>query len=246
MVRRLVGGSGELVPVRKQQLVDLVVQQLDERLRNGEFAVGRKLPSELELASMFGVGRTTIREAIRVFSHAGVLDVRQGDGTYVRAPGRDVSLAERLRDARVIDVYEVRQALEVEAAGLAAQRRDEQDLEVIRNLVARLRGAVQTRNRAQFLATDLSLHLAVVSSTKNPVLIDFYHSFVPSLEVALTQVVGIPGAMERCVARHERLLEALIDRDRETARSRTQAYLESVSSLLREIVGEAVPVANPG
>src|SRR5581483_9202285 len=130
-------------PVRRERLADQVVHQLRRRLAAGEFAVGQKLPPEPELMAQLAVGRTTIREAVRALAHAGYLDVRQGDGTYVRAldPGQD-QLAERLRQARVPEVYELRRALELEMARLAALRWDGDDLARIHAALERLQASV--------------------------------------------------------------------------------------------------------
>jgi GntR family transcriptional repressor for pyruvate dehydrogenase complex len=237
------GGEAAAAPVRPRQLVDLVVEELERWLRDGRFPVGSKLPSEPELMTRFGVGRTTIREAIRVFSHARMLEVRQGDGTYVRAlaPPPTATLVEPVRGARALEVFEVRRALELEAVRLAALRRDASDLRTLRRLVARLRGSLAAGDRAEFLAVDIELHLAMARSAKNPVLLDFYRSFASVLQEAIAQVLLLPGAMESCVARHERALEAITRRDAERAQALTAGHLESVTAMLRDLVDRRAP-----
>src|SRR5271169_875714 len=115
--------------IRRQQLVEQVIEHLNNVISSGTYAIGAKLPAEPQLMEELGIGRSTLREAIRVLSHNGVLEVRQGDGTYVRAlPDSGETLARRLRRARVREVQEVRKTLEIEIVRLAAERHKEEDL----------------------------------------------------------------------------------------------------------------------
>jgi len=86
--------------VRRPQLVDEVIGQLRERFASGDFEVGDTIPSESALIAELGVGRTTLREAIRVLEYAGILEVRRGSGTFVRSLSGNDSFATRLRQAR--------------------------------------------------------------------------------------------------------------------------------------------------
>src|SRR4051794_21728035 len=89
-------------PVRRQPLVDQILNHLQQQIAEGKYPIGSKLPSEPELMAQLAVGRSTLREAMRVLAHMGLVDVRPGDGTYVRepAPGTE-SLGQRLQRARV-------------------------------------------------------------------------------------------------------------------------------------------------
>jgi GntR family transcriptional repressor for pyruvate dehydrogenase complex len=232
-------GRAFLSPVRRQQLMDQVLNQLQESLARGDFAVGEKLPPEPELMAQFGVGRTTIREAIRVLAHQGMLVVRQGDGTYVRASTpAGGQLVERLQQAHVLEVFEVRRALELEMIRLAALRRDEADLARMRELLERMRASLESkRSRQAFLDADIELHLTIASSTKNQVMIDLYRSFATALREAIAQVITLPGVMEACLSRHELTLEALVRQDAEVAQASRLQYLDRMTGLLKEVLG---------
>ena len=235
-----------LSPVRRQQFMDQVLNQLQECLARGDFAVGEKLPSEPELMAQFGVGRTTIREAIRVLAHQGMLVVRQGDGTYVRAltPSSE-QLVDRLRKAHVLEVFEVRRALELEMIRLAALRRDEADLVTMRELISRMRTSLEFKqSRQEFLDADIELHQAVAASTKNQVFIDLYRSFATALREAIAQVIVLPGVMEGCLARHEHTLDALVRQDAEAAQASRLQYLDRMTGLLKEVLDANPQSAN--
>jgi len=226
----------ESILVRKHQLADQVMRHLRAQIASGKFAVGDRLPSEPQLMKQLGVGRTSIREAVRVLAHLGLLEVRQGLGTFVRAASSSGNLVERLQSARVREVYQVRRALEVEAARAAALARDPHDLATIREIIDRLQEHLRNGARQAFLETDIELYAALAASTKNRVLIDLYRSFAQALKEALTQVMVFPGVMKSCVARHERVYQALVDGDAETAQMVTAEFLERVSNLIENLL----------
>src|SRR5688572_31643065 len=118
----------EFSEVERTKLYTSIVDQIVEGVRAGAFRPGRALPAERVLAARFRVSRSSLREAIRVLEHAGVLDVRTGSGTYVSEAG--VSKAAMLRAAAAVvgersplDVVTARRALEPVAAELAAIHR---------------------------------------------------------------------------------------------------------------------------
>src|SRR4051812_1729741 len=117
--------------LRASPLVEQATQSLREQITKGYWPVGTKLPGETTLAKSLGVGRSTVREALRSLVGSGLVQPRQGAGVFVIAtePREDWSI--RLRQAAVTDIYEVRMLLEVAAARLAAQRRTDDDLAVL-------------------------------------------------------------------------------------------------------------------
>ena len=109
----------------RRSLVDGAIDRLRQAVESGEWPVGRRLPVESALAEELGVGRNTVREAVRVLVHVGLLETRQGDGTYVLRRLDPAESLRRLRRTTLRDQLEMRIALESEAARLAAERRDE-------------------------------------------------------------------------------------------------------------------------
>ena len=218
--------------VRKHQTVDKVMRYIRREIESGRFSIDQKLPSETQLMRTLDVGRTSVREAVRVLAHTGLIEVRQGSGTYVRAASDGDGVGERLRTARVREVYQVRRALEVEVARAAALSRNDQDLATIRALIDRLHADLRRGARDTFLEADMLLHAALAASTKNSVLIDLYRSFAQALKSALKQVMTFPGVMKSCVTRHERVYQALVERNPGVAQAVTAEFLERVSQLI--------------
>lgn len=197
--------------IKRQQLVEQVIEHLEKAINSGDFTVGTKLPTEPRLMDELGVGRSTLREAIRVLAHGGILEVRQGDGTYVRSLlTTDEPLARRLRRARLREVQEVRRTLEIEIVRLAAERRQESD-------VARMRGRLKLRQEAvdrgdlsAALDADMAFHSAIAEAAGNAVFADLYRTFSRTLQDALAVQweIGDSGPSETA-GLHERLLDAI-------------------------------------
>jgi DNA-binding FadR family transcriptional regulator len=224
-----------LTSLRRSPLVELAVSQLREQVLSGQWPVGGRLPAETELAQRLEVGRSTVREAVRALVHAGLLETRQGSGTYVRSltPGADWE--PRLRRAAVLEAYEVREALEVQAARLAASRRTEADIEVLRACLAerdRARG-----EDARFVEADLAFHRAVVAAAHNPLLAEMFDSFAAVLREALIairsdQAVQGPDAD----AAHARLAAAIEAGDAGAAAQATHDHLDPTAANLRSLI----------
>ena len=119
----------ELAGIRRGSLCDEVIAQLREQISSGSWPVGERIPPESELIERLQVGRGTVREAIKALAHIGLLEVRQGDGTYVKSRSELAgALRRQMRTVTDVHIQEVRRALEVEGARLAARRRTDEDL----------------------------------------------------------------------------------------------------------------------
>ena len=126
-----------LTTTPRTKLVDHVIEQIRQLVGSGEWPVGQRIPNEGELVKSLGVGRNTVREAIRALAHTGVLEVRQGDGTYVRATSEVSGALRRLCGSELRDIIQVRRALEVEGARLAATNRTAEDIANMERLLDR-------------------------------------------------------------------------------------------------------------
>ena len=225
-----------LTSLRRSPLVELAVSQLREQVLSGQWPVGGRLPAETELAQRLEVGRSTVREAVRALVHAGLLETRQGSGTYVRSltPGADWE--PRLRRAAVLEAYEVREALEVQAARLAAGRRTDADIGALRSCLAERDSA--RGEDARFVEADLAFHRAVVAAAHNPLLSEMFDSFAAVLREALIairsdQAVQGPDAD----AAHARLAAAIEAGDAAAAVQATHDHLDPTAANLRSLIG---------
>ncbi|MEU9605704.1 FCD domain-containing protein [Streptomyces sp. NPDC048057] len=178
--------------LRPSPLVEQATEHLRDQITGGEWPVGTKLPGETSLAKSLGVGRSTVREALRALAGAGLVQARQGSGVFVIATKPKEDWSAQLRRAAITDVYEVRLLVEVEAAQLAAQRRTEEDVTALNEALARRRAAADAGD-AEFVAADIALHRTVVDAAHNPVLTGLFAEFVPVLERRLLDLVELLG-----------------------------------------------------
>ncbi len=155
------------------RLSDQVAQQLGDEIRAGRIAPGAKLPTEARLVEQFQVSRTVLREAVSRLKSLGLVDSRQGSGVYVNTsvPFAPLNFDARHTDSReaVVQMVEVRRALEAEVAGLAAQRRNAADIKRIHLAVRSLDKAV--RAGGDGVEEDVKFHRAIADAARNPFLI---------------------------------------------------------------------------
>lgn len=206
-------------PVRAARLSDQVAAQLQGLITSGAFRAGEKLPSERELCELLGVSRTVVREAVRALVVKGLLEVRPGGGMAVRAP--DTALVSELMSVMLRTdsgeiafghVHEVRRLLEVEIAGLAAERRDDED---IARMELQLRAMVEHEaDHRRWAEADVAFHAAIAAATHNPLYPILLGTIVDLLmEVRLTGI-ALPGTAQRAHRYHVPLFERIRAGDR--------------------------------
>ncbi len=216
------------MPPRGQR-VQQTIEQLRGRILGGEWPVGGRIPTEPQLVTALGVGRNTVREAVRALVHAGVLECRQGSGTYVVSTDELAPVvARRLTDDRMAEVVEVRRAFEVEAARLAALRRTPEDLAALDGALAAREAAWRSGGVAAFVEADVALHMAVVAAAHNAMLAELYASVGAALRSTVAHATGDTLHPQRHVD-HSRLVTAIRDGDPGRAAIEAGAFLESPS-----------------
>jgi DNA-binding FadR family transcriptional regulator len=217
-----------MAQVRRAPLADQAAELLLERIKSGEWGLGEKLPGETTLAPQLGVGRSTVREAIRQLAGRGVLASRQGSGVYVTALDVPEDWDVVLRRAGIAAVIEARVAIETEAAALAAERRTPQDLRAIRRALAQR--AERRSDLESHVDADTAFHRTIVVAAQNPVLLELFDSFTPQLREAMLDMLRIRrefgGDDDHAV--HAELAEAIIGRDGAAAARCSRSHLRSL------------------
>ncbi|KWX25145.1 FadR/GntR family transcriptional regulator [Mycolicibacterium wolinskyi] len=214
--------------VQRHPLAAQTASLLLARIRDGEWPLGHRLPGETTLAAQLGVGRSTLREAIRELAGKGVLDSRQGAGVFVTALDVAEDWDTVLRRSTIVSVIEARIAIEAEAAALAATRRTPADLRTIRRtLVAR---GVVGQSVPDHVDADMAFHRAVIAAAHNDVLTQLFDAFLPRLRLAMIDMLKIkPIASEPCDhALHQQLADAIVARDPEAAAAASRTHLSSL------------------
>ncbi|MEV5897640.1 FadR/GntR family transcriptional regulator [Nonomuraea fuscirosea] len=210
--------------VARTSLVDAAIAELRREIAEGVWPVGTKIPSESRLAESLGMSRLSVREAVRVLAHAGLLHTRQGDGTYVTATDESqVALRRRLDTAAAMDIIDVRRGLDLVAARLAAGRRTEDDLTAMRGALARRDAAGRAGDLDGFADADVDFHLLVADAAHNALLRDLYRSMSDALRDSVRdqeQAALTPDPS------HEALLRAIEESDAAQAIAVSVAILD--------------------
>ncbi|MEC7814912.1 MAG: FadR/GntR family transcriptional regulator [Pseudomonadota bacterium] len=222
-----------LAPIRKGSLVDTAIESLRHNIETGTWPVGARLPVEAELSEALGISRNTIREAVRVLVHVGMLETRQGDGTYVRADRDAGETLRRIARSKLAEQIEVRIMLETEAARLAAKRRTDIDLKAMTDALD-ARGAAESDVNER-IRHDESFHHALVRASHNKALIELYDYFAYAVSQTIERTEKDADLPEPSQEAHELLLAAIRRRDPQKSEDLSRALLTpSLNALIKE------------
>ena len=219
-------------PRRKRSLAERVVSHLTERIQNGDYQRGEKLPTEPELMAAHGVSRTVVREALSRLQAAGLVETKHGIGTFVLAPpfGKlptDPTTVVPIRD--VVSMLELRISFETEAAALAAARRTETHLHTMRNVLDEFDAALARGESAT--EADYQFHLQIAKASSNRYFEDVMSylgiATIPRTRFNTPPLDSPQGTqyLHRAQREHERIYEAIRLGDAESARAAMRVHL---------------------
>jgi DNA-binding FadR family transcriptional regulator len=219
--------------IARVSLVDTVVERLREEIRSGNFPVGSKIPTEARLVEALGVSRPSVREGVRSLVQLGLLEARQGDGTYVVAEDEmTVALQNTLDASDEAEVLAVRRALDVLAAREAAQRRSPDDLEALRAALDGRAAAVAANDVAAFIDHDVAFHIGIARASKNTLLAGLYQSFETSLRDSVRRTNCMAVADDPHGEYHDELFNAIESGDQFAATTAALSVLDDHSGQL--------------
>ncbi len=220
--------STTLTRVRRKSVRAQVFEQLRDQIMSQVWRPGTKIPSENTLSETLGVSRVSVREALQMLASLGLVEMRQGGGTFVREYAAELFLNPltpmlALEKTDVVHVLEYRRVVEKGIVSLVVERAG--DVEV-----ARLEGAYRTMEDARadghaFARADLEFHLALAHATQNPVIIKINEVIKSVLSASMESIVDVLG-IEDGLHYHRRILDAIIARDRVTAEELMQEHVE--------------------
>jgi DNA-binding GntR family transcriptional regulator len=210
--------GGRAAPVvGKGSMKDAIVSQLREEIASGTIAFGEKL-SEARLAQRFGVSRMPVREALKELEAAGFVAIEHRRGTFVR----------RLSRREILDLYEVREAVECMAARLCADRATNDIVALLDEVMFAMSDAAQRGDAVGYIATDERLHELIMQGAGNNPLASYYRLLVLQLHRGLLSsiVTRREGRMERSLAEHQALVGAIAARDAQAAEAAMRAHVQ--------------------
>ena len=230
---------------RVPRVTEEAIDKIRERIVSGSWGPGDRLPKESELAADLGLSRNSLREAVRALSQLRVLEVRQGDGTYVSSLEPDLLLestgfiSHLLLGETEVELYEVRRILEAAAAALAAGRIDSAEREDLGRILQRM-GQAQTVE--ELVEADVAFHAVIAKAAGNAVLASLLASLsTRTMRVRLWHGRAADDALDETREEHRRIYEAIVAGDPELARAAATAHIASGERWLRAQLTEAAP-----
>jgi GntR family transcriptional repressor for pyruvate dehydrogenase complex len=230
-------------------VTDEAIEKIKQMIVSGELGPGDRLPREPDLAAHLGLSRNSLREAVRALALVRILDVRQGDGTYVTSLESDVLLdamsfvVDLHQDSSVLHILEARRILEAEASALAAQRITDDQVAELRELLAT---SARYATPEEFVDHDLEFHHRIAIASGNPVLTSLLDSLASRTSRArIWRAVTDAGATERTLSEHGAILDALARHRPDLARALAIAHLAGVEAWLALALDDAGHAATP-
>jgi DNA-binding FadR family transcriptional regulator len=218
-------------------LTDEAIDKIKEMITSGELGPGDRLPKEVDLAERLGLSRNSLREAVKALSIIRVLDVRQGDGTYVTSLEPPLLLdalsfvVDFHRDDTVLQFLEVRRILEPAATALAAQRMPEEGIE---KLQATLDGLGTDPSIEALVSNDLDFHRQIAAGAGNTVLCSLIDGLSgPTTRARIWRGLTQQGAVTKTREQHQSIVDAIVAREPELARSWATVHVAGVEDWLR-------------
>jgi len=223
---------------------DVVIQRIKAMITRGELSAGARLPVEKDLAAELAVSRGSLREGVRALAIMGVLETRQGDGTYVTSLDPDVLLAAMgfmvdLQSPRnAVHLQSVRRVLETEAAGRAALLITDEQLEAAADTLARSAAAGEDDFEAAMDA-DIEFHRRVAEASGNPVLSALIAALSSrTMRTRTYQALNGASALSEALRNHSAILAELVARNPEGARIRMASHLLIIQEHMDALVTE--------
>ncbi|MEO6830817.1 MAG: FadR/GntR family transcriptional regulator [Chitinophagaceae bacterium] len=204
--------------IQRKCLAEEVAQSLQQQISSEVYKPGAQLPTEPELMKNFGVGRSSIREAIKILSQGGFITVHQGVGTFVNErEAHKEPLNERLKRASLLDLEEVRQLLEMKIAEKAALNRTIGDIELLKSYLAERKNAAESDLLEECIVADINFHNAIAEASKNEILADIYKAASVHLQKWFIQMNTDTKEFLQKHALHEQLLHDIIEQNPKNA-----------------------------
>lgn len=234
----------QVTKLTKRNHYEEITEQIKGLIIAGNLKVGDKLPSTKEMSERFGVGRSTTREALSALKAMGLIEIKQGGGcTVTSSIPSEIELPElkslRMNRETLLELLEARQSFEVSNAAIAAVKRTDSDLAILKALITDMKNSVGDDIEGE--RTDLLFHLTLAKATHNSILVRLFESITSQIETAIHEIRRVELYANRSVAarlyeEHSAIYEAVSTQDAAAASLYMKQHLDHVESILMKYV----------
>jgi GntR family transcriptional repressor for pyruvate dehydrogenase complex len=236
------------IKIETQKGHEIVASHILKQIEQGELLPGQKLPSVVDIALSYGVGRSTIREAVSALKAMGWLDVRHGGGTYVRSvlPSAEEGIGDLFKNAdSIMELLEVRKIVERGAVALAAVRSTDSELLQVRNALVRMEQVLADNDTSKGERADVEFHQAIAAASGNSLLIQLMESLSQRLSESIRTTRELwfyeeKASASRLLEEHKAIYEAIASRDQSKAVLLVEAHLTKVENVLKTALKDSL------
>jgi GntR family transcriptional repressor for pyruvate dehydrogenase complex len=227
----------DIAPIKSTRIYEEIVRQIKGMIAEGRLKSGDQLPPERDLAEKFLVSRTSVREALRALESVGLIEIRAGEGTFVRevsveALVEPLALVLLSQRAMTSELFEARRLLEPSIAGLAARRATPDEVQEMERILEQQAKEVAAGNTG--FAQDAAFHAALGTAAHNRAITRIVHALMDLLAQSREEAIGTPGRPTRSHEDHRRILDAVRAGD---AAAAERAMLEHVVAVEALVLG---------
>lgn len=212
--------------IQKKSLADMIAETLKQQITEGTYRAGDKLPTKPELMKTFGVGRSSVREAVKLLVNMGVVRVQQGSGTFVAVPSNNDDVNIKMSTADRTELDEVRKILDIAIVEKAVARRTEKDIERMRASLEKRKVNAEKGLLEECIEADLNFHIAIADAAHNRILADIYRSAATHLLSEFNRIYDGTDCFINSQTSHEKLLKHIIAGDLKNARKTATIIVE--------------------
>jgi len=227
----------DLGRIEKKKLYEEIADIISDNIRSGQLVEGEKLPSIQSLASEYGVGPASIREALNALRVMGLVDIRHGEGTFVKASSPKAFTVEMaiFKKKDIEELLEVRKMIEVGAVKIAAIQHTDEQLKNIQTALLKMKQAISENELGEM--SDLEFHMAIAEATNNSLLKKLLSDVSDVMKTTMKETRKIwlytqAKTIERLYHEHREIYEAIAERDSDKAAKYMIAHLEEVEQVL--------------
>ena len=222
--------------IRPQKGSEIVLQYIKAQIEGGTYAPGSKLPTVVELAASFQVGRSTIREALSGLKAIGWVDIRHGGGTYVVTQLPTDSLFDNSESLQ--EVQEVRRFIEAGCATLAASRRTDHHLTVLKEILLDMEASLENEEESE--QADIRFHMAIAKASQNALFIGMMESLTERLQMSMRASRRLwffaeRASAEQLLQEHRDIVEAIAAQDEQLAAERMSQHIAKVDQVIQQL-----------
>ena len=219
--------------VAVEKISQNIVEQIRKKLINGSLQPGEVLPSEENLSKIFGVSRSSLREALQILEIQGIVDRKKRSGTVIRK----LSILEmaniylpRSDEESLLDLMETREILEVAIVELVSERASPKDVQELENLLGWMEN-----NPEEAAEADVAFHLALARMSRNEVMFNIVKSLKGTMDRLQERTIYLPGRLEHVFVEHRKIIESIKSKDPELAKIYMKRHLRKVKGLLEKL-----------